>query len=83
MLPAVPPCSVFVVPLNHAHTFLVHVLPAVDGRVCVYLHCPAALVRPGPLLAVPRQTQTAVYCKTVAYRFTQVLSSGYASKMSI
>lgn len=60
-----------------------HALPAVDCSSCVCLPCPAAAVCPGPLVAVPGQTQAAVHCERVADLFTHMLVSGGFPKISI
>lgn len=57
-------------------------LPAVGCSGFVCLLRPAAVVCPGPLVGIPGQTQAAVHCETVADLFTQVLVSGYFSKIS-
>lgn len=62
---------------------LVHGLPAADSSGHVCWLCPAAVVCPGPLVVVPRQTQAALHCESVAHLFTQVLVSGGFPKIGI
>lgn len=54
----------------HAHTHFIPFLPAVDCSSCICLLRAAAEVSPGPLVAVPGQTQAAVHCETVVDLFT-------------
>ena len=60
-----------------------HASPAVHCCTCVCLLCPAAVVCPGPLVAVPGQTQAAVHGEAVADLCTQELVSGCFPEISI